>query len=353
MVEIARAISVETVDGGTPLVILDEPTSVLERSETEVLEREILKLKNFGSVIFVSHRLDEIMRVCDRIVVMRDGEVVANRLSSEVTEAELFSLMIGHESHAVTKNRKAADLGATPAVEVRELSAKGKYSNVSFSVRPGRLTALVGASGSGREELARAIFGAQKSDSGQVIVNGKSVSNWRIAQAVKSGVAYVSAERKVEGMIGGFSAAENITVTHPGKSAAGPILLPFRRNKIAKEWFQKLDVRPTDYTLDLARFSGGNQQKVVMAKWLNSPELSVLVLDHPLRGLDPGASETVNSEIKKACSNGTAVVLLADTLEEALDMADEIVVMRDGEVTAHFDLSVDDPSTLDLLERMV
>jgi ribose transport system ATP-binding protein len=353
MVEIARAISVETVDGGTPLVILDEPTSVLERSETEVLEREILKLKNFGSVIFVSHRLDEIMRVCDRIVVMRDGEVVADRLVGSVTEAELFSLMIGHESHAVTKNRKAADLSATPAVEVRDLTAKGKYSNVSFSVRPGRLTALVGASGSGREELARAIFGAQKSDSGQIVVNGKSVSNWRIAQAVKAGVAYVSAERKVEGMIGGFSAAENITVTHPGKSAAGPILLPFRRDKIAKEWFQKLDVRPNDHTLDLARFSGGNQQKVVMAKWLNSPELSVLVLDHPLRGLDPGASETVNSEIKKACANGTAVVLLADTLEEALDMADEIVVMRDGEVTAHFDLSVDDPSTLDLLERMV
>jgi len=353
MVEIARAISVETTDGGTPLVILDEPTSVLERSETEVLEREILKLKDFGSVIFVSHRLDEIMRVCDRIVVMRHGEIVADRLTGDVTEAELFSLMIGHESRSVARDRKPVDESAQPAVEVKGLSAKGKYSNVSFAVRPGRLTALVGASGSGREELARTIFGAQKSDGGELFVNGKNVSNWRITKAVKSGVAYVSAERKVEGMIGGFSAAENITVTHPGKSAAGPILLPFNRNKIAKEWFQKLDVRPNDHTLDLARFSGGNQQKVVMAKWLNSPELNVLVLDHPLRGLDPGASETVNAEIRKACAKGTGVVLLADTLEEALDMADEIIVMRDGEVTAHFDMNVDDPSTLDLLEKMV
>ena len=353
MVEIARAIKVETTDGGTPLVILDEPTSVLERSETEVLEREILKLKNFGSVIFVSHRLDEIMRVCDRIVVMRNGEIVADRLTGDVTEAELFSLMIGHESRSEVRDRKPVDSSLEPAVEVKNLSAKGKYQNVSFSVRPGRLTALVGASGSGREELARAIFGAQKSDSGELRVNGKAVSNWRIARAVKSGVGYVSAERKVEGMIGGFSAAENIVVTHSGKSAVGPILLPFRRNKIAQDWFQKLDVRPNDYTLDLARFSGGNQQKVVMAKWLNSPELRVLVLDHPLRGLDPGASETVNAEIRKACSKGTGVVLLADTLEEALEMADEIIVMRDGEVTAHFDMAVDDPSTLDLLERMV
>jgi len=353
MVEIARAIKVETTDGGTPLVILDEPTSVLERSETEVLEREILKLKNYGSVIFVSHRLDEIMRVCDRIVVMRHGEIVADRLSGGVTEAELFSLMIGHESRSEARDRKPIDESMAPVVEVKGLTAKGKYTNVSFAVRPGRLTALVGSSGSGREELARAIFGAQKSDSGELHVNGKEVSNWRISQAVKSGVAYVSAERKVEGMIGGFSAAENITVTHPGNSATGPILLPFRRNKIAKDWFQKLDVRPNDHTLDLARFSGGNQQKVVMAKWLNSPELRVLVLDHPLRGLDPGASETVNAEIRKACAKGAGVVLLADTLEEALDMADEILVMRDGEVTAHFDMSSDDPSTLDLLEKMV
>jgi energy-coupling factor transporter ATP-binding protein EcfA2 len=146
-------------------------------------------------------------------------------------------------------------------------------------------------------------------------------------------------------------AAENIVLTHPGDAAFGPILKPWKRNKIAQQWFTTLDVRPNDIGQNLERFSGGNQQKVVLAKWLSDPELRVLVLDHPLRGLDPGAAETVNEQIKAACKKGTAVILLADTLEEALEMGDDVVVMRDGVISATYDLSVDNPSTLDLLER--
>jgi ribose transport system ATP-binding protein len=353
MVEIARAISVNAGSSGYPLVILDEPTSVLERHETEVLEREIRKIKEFGSVIFVSHRLDEIMRNCDRIVVMRDGELVADRLVTDVTEAELFKLMVGHEAHSLTHARKGLDDSELPAIEVKDLSRKGKFSGVNFSVRAGRLTAIVGATGSGREDLARALFGAEKIDSGEVTLAGKPIKNWRIPKAVKAGIGYVPSERKVEGMIGGFTAAENVTLTHPGKAAVGPFLIPGARKKIAQAWFDTLDVRPNDISQELARFSGGNQQKVVMAKWLNSPELRVLILDHPLRGLDPGAAQTVNEQIKLACDKGAAVILLADTLEEALEMGDEILVMRDGEVTSAFDLAKDNPSTLDLLERMV
>ncbi|MEY4367652.1 MAG: hypothetical protein RLZ28_1067 [Actinomycetota bacterium] len=353
MVEIARAIRVDSTMGGSPLVILDEPTSVLERSETAILEREIRKLKAHGSVIFVSHRLDEIMRNCDRIMVMRNGELVADRVTSTVTEDELFKLMVGHEARAVSSSHRVVAADEQPVISVENLSRKGKYSNVSLSVHAGRLTAIVGSTGSGREELARALFGAEKFDSGSIAINGTKVTGWRIAKAVKRGVAYVPAERKVEGMVGGFSAAENITLTHPGKAAVGPIVFPLARNKIARTWFNTLDVRPNDIALDLARFSGGNQQKVVMAKWLNSPELSVLVLDHPLRGLDPGAAQTVNEQIKLACSNGAAVILLSDTLEEALEMGDDVIVMRDGEISATFDMTKESPSTLDLLERMV
>ena len=353
MVEIARAIRVDSTKSGSPLVILDEPTAVLERSETAILEREIHKLKDFGSVIFVSHRLDEIMRNCDRILVMRNGELVADRITSTVTEDELFKLMVGHEAHAVSKSHRKVDENEKPVIEINGLTRKGKYSNISLSVYAGRLTAIVGSTGSGREEFSRALFGAEKFDSGSISIGGKKVKNWRIAKAVESGVAYVPAERKVEGMVGGFSAAENITLTHPGKAAVGPIVLPRVRNKIARGWFETLDVRPNDISLDLARFSGGNQQKVVMAKWLTSPELSVLVLDHPLRGLDPGAAQTVNEQIKLACSKGAAVILLSDTLEEALEMGDDVVVMRDGEISAVFDMTSESPSTLDLLERLV
>lgn len=353
MVEIARAIRVDEDRLTAPLVILDEPTSLLERTETAILEREIGKLKDFGSVIFVSHRLDEVMRICDRIIVMRHGKIVADRRSDQVTEDELFRLMVGRESHAVKRDHPVDDGSQIPVFEATNLSRKGKYSNVSFSVLPGRLTAIVGASGSGREALSRAIFGAEAFDAGTMSIGGVAVRSWSVTKAVSAGVGYVPAERKVEGMVGAFSAAENITLVYPGKAARGPILVPGNRKKIAQDWFDKLDVRPNDTSLELDRFSGGNQQKVVMAKWLNSPNLKVLVLDHPLRGLDPGASQTVNAQIKIACKNGAAVILLADTLEEALDIGDDIIVMRDGEVSARFNVSVDNPSTLDLLERMV
>jgi ribose transport system ATP-binding protein len=353
MVEIARAIRVDTAKGASPIVILDEPTALLERGETEILEREIRKLKDLGSVIFVSHRLDEIMRNCDRILVMRHGELVADRPTSQVTEAELFKLMVGHESRATKHQRGKINPDAVPALEVNNLRRKGKYTDISFAAHAGRVTAIVGTSGSGREELSRAIFGAEKYDGGTIAFAGKKVSAWRTPKAVRNGVAYVPAERKVEGMVGTFSAAENIVLTHPGASAFGPFIMPWKRNQIARQWFTELDVRPNDINQDLEQFSGGNQQKVVMARWLNDPNLRVLVLDHPLRGLDPGAAETVNEHIKGACANGTAVVLLADTLEEALEMGDDIIVMRDGSITARYDVTKDDPSTLDLLERMV
>ncbi len=224
---------------------------------------------------------------------------------------------------------------------------------MSFSVYPGHCVAIVGSLGSGREQLSRAIFGAEQFDEGSLEVAGKRVRSWSVQQAVRSGVAYVPSERRVEGMVGGLSAAENLTLAHPGKTRRGPFLKRRARTKLAQEWFERLDVRPRDPALHLGRFSGGNQQKVVMAKWLMAPELKVLVLDHPLRGLDPGASETVNAQIRVACENGAGVVLLPDTIEEALEMGHDILVMRDGEVTARFDLSVDSPTSLELLERMV
>lgn len=353
MVEIARAIRVQTRSGGQPLVILDEPTSVLERTETAILEREIGKLRDVGSVIFVSHRLDEVMRICDRVLVMRDGELIADRPVADVTEAELFRLMVGREAHAEARERQALGADDRPVLEVRGLGRRGEYDDVSFEVHAGRLTAIVGTSGSGRESLSRALFGAEVFDRGQILIDGVAVKDWTISHAVKAGVGYVPAERRVEGMVGGLSAAENLTLTHPGDAAAGGVLRPGRRNRTSQEWFDALEVRPNDISLELERFSGGNQQKVVMAKWLTASDLKLLVLDHPLRGLDPGAAQIVNAQIRRACENGTAVILLADTLEEALEMGDEIIVMRDGRTAARYDLVTEDPSTLDLLERML
>ena len=353
MVEIARALRVDEVTNVPPLVILDEPTAVLERDETETLEREIRGLRELGSVIFVSHRLDEVLRICDRILVMRHGKLVADRSVHDVTQEDLFQLMVGHASAAPQRAVDRSFADTAPYLEFKDVSLKGAYRNVSLSVHPGQCVAIVGTLGSGREELCRAAFGAESYDSGEILVNGRGIRRWTMRKAVENGIGYVPAERKVEGMVGGLPASENVILVNPGPAAAGPFLRPGQRKRMAAEWFETLDVRPNSPEMKLERFSGGNQQKVVMAKWLKSENLKVLVLDHPLRGLDVGAAQTVNALIREACARGVGVLLIADTLEEALESAHVVVVMRDGEVTATFDLSVDSTTTLDLLERMV
>ncbi len=353
MVDIARALKVAESGSSSPVVILDEPTSVLERDETEVLEREIRNLRNVGSAIFISHRLNEILRLCDRIVVLRGGRVVVDRPREGLDENDLFRLMIGQEARATTRRQQPRSADEKPILTVDRLTNVGAYKEVSFTLFPGRILTLVGTKGSGREQLVRAIIGAEPADSGTITIAGRSVGAWSVRDAVKAGVAYLPAERRVEGMIGGMSAARNLTLVHPGPSKAGPFLNPWTRRRIADQWFTRLAVRPNDPDLELERFSGGNQQKVVLAKWLMAERTNVLILDHPLRGLDPGAQETVIQQIREACDGGAAMILLADTLEEALALGDEILVMRDGVVTARHDMTTESPTSLDLLEHMV
>lgn len=354
MVEIARAVSIDPSMTGTPLIILDEPTAVLEQTETAVLEREIRKLREIASVIFVSHRLDEIMRICDRVVVMRSGSIVSQKQTNDVTKEELFRDMAGGVSQTAHASRKRAPAGAAPAVEVRGLTRKGKFRDISFTARPGEIVAFLGSNGSGRGAVARALFGAESYESGTIEVKSRKVDGWSIRKAVAAGLAYLPAERKVEGMVGTMSATRNIALIHQGEGARGPFLKLGKLAGIAQSWFDRLEVRPNAIAKPLINFSGGNQQKVVLAKWLNSPNTSVLLLDHPLRGLDVGAAQTVNAEIVKSCEKGAAVILIPDTIEEALEMADEIIVMRDGEISARHDLRTGNTLTVqDIVAEMV
>ena len=354
MVEIARAVCIDATSGGSPLIILDEPTAVLEHEETAVLEREIRNLRKFAAVIFVTHRLDEVLRVCDRVVVMRSGKFILDKSTQSVTKEELFLAMAGRASQKVQRRPARSPEGVKAALELHQLTRAGHYRNVSFAAYPGHIVALVGSHGSGCEALMRSLFGAETYDSGNLEIDGQSAPRWSIGRAVKAGFAYVPAERKVEGMVGGFSAAQNIALVHPGKAAIGPFIIPSRRDRMAQAWFDRLDVHPNEILRSLSGFSGGNQQKIVLAKWLNSDEMKVFLLDHPHRGLDAGAAETVNAQIRAACEKGAAVVLIPDAIEEALALADELIVMRDGEISARYDMSVDvNLSVEDILEKMV
>jgi ribose transport system ATP-binding protein len=252
-------------------------------------------------------------------------------------------------SHAHTTLPAAAK----PAIEVRGLTLDGKFRDISFAAYPGRITALVGTNGSGRGALVRAMFGAEKCSAGTILVGGQPVSGWTIGKAVAAGLAFVPAERKVEGMIGGYPGTRNIALVHQQGMMVGPFLQPGKMAAVAQTWFDKLDVSPNNIHQPLDQFSGGNQQKVVLSKWLNAPDLKVLMLDHPLRGLDVGVSQAVNAQIRKACEKGAAVVLVPDTIEEAIEMADEILVMRDGEISARHDLSVAGLAIKEIVSEMV
>ncbi len=354
MVEIARAVAIDPSAVGSPLIILDEPTAVLEREETAILEREIAKLKLFASIIFVSHRLDEILRVCDRIVVMRSGQLVMNANVADVSKEQLFHAMAGREARISHRPQTMVPAQTQPVIEIRNLTRKGDFNDVSLAAYPGQVVAVVGSNGAGCGSLMRAMFGAETYNGGSIEVRGQRITGWSIGRAVAAGLAYVPAERKVEGMVGGFSAARNIALVHPGEAAVGPFISPGRLTRMAQSWFDRLDVHPNAVSLALGRFSGGNQQKVVLAKWLNLPHMKVFLLDHPLRGLDVGAAQTVNLQIRAACDNGAAVILISDTIEEALEAADHIVVMRDGEVSARYQLGPGvELSVEDILEKMV
>jgi ribose transport system ATP-binding protein len=350
MVEIAKAVRVVDGSGRPPLIVLDEPTSVLEKEDIGLLEEEIRRLRAIGSVVFVSHRLDEVLAFCDRIYVMRDGEIVAERQTDNVDEDELFSLMTGR--HTVARAAAVEPVGE-PVLQVSQLSSHGKYRDVSFDVRSGEVHALVGVKDSGREELCRGLFGIEPIDSGTVLLAGSRFRPTTVRSAVRRGLGYVPAERKTEGMIPGMTVGENLTLTHPAESRFGPFVRLAARRAIAQRWIARLEVRPPLPGADIARLSGGNQQKIVLAKWVSDPGLRLLILDHPTRGVDAGAREHVYQLIDEACSRGVGVILLADTLEEALKVSHRVTVMRDGEVSATYDLRESVPPLSELVGKMV
>ncbi|MFC9761216.1 sugar ABC transporter ATP-binding protein [Rhodococcus jostii] len=356
MVEVARAVGGRQVEH-PPLLILDEPTSVLEPEDVEVLHRRVTALKERGSVIFVSHRLDEVLRFSDRVYVLRDGKVVGERIASAATESELYQLMIGKgaaEEIYSSERKQPVSRTGTPTLSVRNLTCGGKAKNVSLDVHAGEIVSVVGVVDSGREEVARAVFGAVPVDSGTVEIDGQRSAPGSPADAVRSGVAYVPAERRVEGMIAGATVAQNIATVHPVKAGGGRISSGARVEETARGWIEKLGIRPADPDADIARLSGGNQQKAVVAKWILGDGLKVLVLDHPTRGLDIGAKEDLYAVFRDLSDRGVAILVLADTLDEAIGLGHRVIVMRDGEITGAFDsLPGNPPSKLQLLEKMM
>jgi len=356
MVELAKALGVEEFSKESPVIVLDEPSSVLEGEELEVLFTQIERLRQFASVIFVSHRLDEVLRVSDRVYVLKDGKSVAERNPDTADVDELHRLMVGRESSAefYHEDEQLAVDDAPVVLKVDGLRKNNAFSDVSFEVRKGEVLGIAGVQGSGREELTRVIFGAEPFDGGTITLDGKKVRFSSPVGAVSAGFGYIPAERRIEGIAQGLSVQDNIFLADPSPVSVGPFLLPAKARTVASEWITRLRIRTPNRNANVANLSGGNQQKVVLAKWLNSPRLRVLILDHPTRGLDVGAKEDVYTFVRQLCSQGISIILLADTLEETIALSHSIFVMRDGQIQRRFDASPGNkPKPVDLVEQMV
>lgn len=354
MVEIAKVLRIEQRTRFAPVIILDEPTSVLESGEVETLFTQIRRLREFASVIFVSHRLDEVLEVCDRVTVLRGGQSVGDVATAGAVPGDLHRLMIGStgsEDHY--HDNAIARPEPRPRLTVRGLSGPS-FRDVDLDIAAGEILAIVGVHGSGREDVCRALFGAQETVAGEVTLDGKKLDLSGSRAACSAGVGYVPAERKIEGMVGPMSVADNMTLTKQGVRCVGPLVVPVRQASVVDTWISRLSIRTPHRGTAIQRLSGGNQQKVVLARWLVGGDIRLLLLDHPTRGLDIGARSEVYKLMRELANTGVATLLLADSLEEAIGMADRIVVMSDGRITAEVACpSGAKPTPLDLVKEMV
>lgn len=327
MVEIAKALSLNS-----DIIIMDEPTAALTKQEIENLFEIIKRIKNEGvSIIYISHRLEEYAEIGDRVTVMRDGKTIATLNVKDTNIEELIRLMVGRELKE--KYPKISILIGEEIFKVKNLERKGVLKNISFSVREGEIVGIAGLVGAGRTELARAIFGADKIDKGEIYVEGKKVNISKPKDAINCGIALVPEDRKGQGLVLSMSVAHNITLATLDKFAGFQKINLSKELATVKEFIQKLKVKTPHYNQKVMYLSGGNQQKVVLAKWLLANS-KVFILDEPTRGIDVGGKLEVYLLINELAKNGAGVILISSELPEILGMCDRILVMCRGEIVA-------------------
>lgn len=355
LVELAKVLAIGDRVEGDLIVLLDEPTSVLSRQEIELLFRLVRELRRRAAFVFVSHRMDEVLELSDRVYVLKDGAVVdvvdAGTAQIESIQHKMVGRDVGGDGYYRQADRRPFDAGHT-LLELDNYECEGRFAPLSLSVHPGEIVALVGTEGSGREAILRSIYGMLPSTGGHVRVDGKPYGPAGPLDAVRSGIGYLPRERKVEGIVGGMTVAENLTLPRLARSGAGLLDLDGERSE-ARDWIGRLSIKtPSENTL-ARKLSGGNQQKVVLARW-RSAGVRIMLLDHPTRGLDIGAKADVYALCREMTAEGMGIILVPDSLEEAIGLAHSIVVIKDGVETARFDAAGDAPPTLyDLVHHMV
>ena len=355
LVEIAKVLALEERSASDLVMLLDEPTSVLSRDEVKLLFGLIEEMRERSAIIFVSHHLDEVLAISDRIYVLKDGEVSATYSRAEADASKLQHAMVGRAINTgYYSENEQGQAGDAVLLEVANLTRPGKYQDISFKLHAGEVLALVGVEGSGCQDLMRQLFGLDDAPaSGTISLHGERVDALSPKACVEHGLGYVPCERKIEGIVGGMALFENITLPSLGNYSYAGLLNAGVERADARSWIKRLSIKAPSEKESCGRLSGGNQQKVVLARCRNS-EAGVILFDHPTRGLDIGAKEDVYKLVREMSAAGIGIVLIADSLEEAIGLAHNIVVMRDGEITRRFSCEVGaKPAPLDLIAHMM
>ncbi len=330
MIEICKALMVDA-----KVIIMDEPTAALTESETEGLFKVINQLRKKGvSIVYISHRMEEIFALCDRITILRDGQYIDTKEIKDLTMDDVVQMMIGREigERFPKRDSKIGDV----VLKVEGLTSGKLFHDVDFEVRAGEVLGVAGLMGAGRTEIMQAIFGNLKKDSGKIYIDGEEVIIKNPRQAIKAGIGFVTEDRKTEGLLLEKSIAENIEIANLGKVSKSGVLKKEKQDEIVKKGIEEFRVKCFGPWHECNNLSGGNQQKVVLAKWVYT-DPKILILDEPTRGVDIGAKKEIYDVINVLASKGVAVIMVSSELPEVLGMSDRIMVIREGEVRGIID----------------
>lgn len=329
LVAIARALSIDA-----RVVIMDEPTAALSHKEIHELYDLVEKLKAQGkAILFISHKFDEIFRIADRWTVFRDGRFVGEGVMADATEAQLVQLMIGREVDQIYPKRSAR-IGA-PVLKVSGYSHPTEFADIGFTLHQGEILGFYGLVGAGRSEVMQALFGITRPSRGACRIGDRALTLRSTAEAVSAGIVYVPEDRGRQGAVKGLPIFQNVTLPSLGKVSRAGFLRLAEEFRLARDYTRRLDLRAASLDQDVGLLSGGNQQKVVIAKWL-ATRPRVIILDEPTKGIDIGSKAAVHDFMSELAAEGLAVIMVSSEIPEVLGMSDRVIVMREGRIAAEF-----------------
>jgi inositol transport system ATP-binding protein len=331
MVEIAKAISTNA-----KVIIMDEPTSALSDTEVEILFKIINDLKAKGvSIIYISHKMDEIFEITDRITIFRDGNYIDTKNTNDLDKNSLIALMVGREIENIFPEKVTFKCEKKPILTIKNFSKKGKFENINFEVHAGEVLGIAGLMGAGRTEIVRAIYGLDKYDSGEIILKGNKINLKSPKEAIEKGIGYVSEDRKALGFMPAMSINENISLSSLANYSKAWFINSTNEKEATAQLSNDLKIKSTNINQKVMNLSGGNQQKVIIGKvLLTSP--SLVILDEPTRGIDIGAKFEIYKLINQLTERGIAVIMISSELPEILGISDRVLVLSKGKQTALF-----------------